>query len=142
MDSGSPDYQGEPVGVVRQRLALRVVRGFLLVALALGVCGMHTLGHLDGRHAGSHGMDVAQTLVAPAGMPAFAPDPGMFGFDPTSVCLAVLTSLMLVLVLAAWIRTRRRVWGQRRSPSPVRRVARPPPKPTSLRLACLSVLRT
>ncbi|MFG1702617.1 hypothetical protein ACFLIM_05435 [Nonomuraea sp. M3C6] len=132
---------------MRRRLALRVVRGFLLVVLSLGVYGMHTLGHLDARHgsppADAHGMNVAQEAApaTPAGLLAFVPDPGVPGFDPTSVCLAVLTALMVVLAIAAWITTRRRTGGQGRSPSAVCQVARPPPKPTSLRLARLSMLR-
>ncbi|WP_188193587.1 DUF6153 family protein [Nonomuraea sp. SYSU D8015] len=133
------------MGAVRRRLASRFARGVLLVVLALGVCGMHTLGHLDGGHTASpvstHGMNPPQQAAVIVGLPAFAPDPGMAGFDPTDVCLAVLTSLMVALVLAAWIRTRRRTGAQGRSPASPRWVARPPPRPTSLRLARLSVLR-
>ena len=135
------------MGVMRRHLALRVARGFLLVILALGVCGMHTLGHLDGMHgapqADAHGMNVAEEAAsqAPAWLPAFVPDSGGLGFDPTSVCLAVLTGLMVVMMMAAWIRARRRTGVQDRSLSPARLVARPPPKPTSSRLARLSLLR-
>ncbi|MGW6503387.1 hypothetical protein [Nonomuraea angiospora] len=135
------------MGVVRRRLALRVVRGFLLVLLALGVCGMHTLGHLDGGHGGTssdvHGMGVVQEPVpmAPAGLRAFVPEHDMPGFDPTDVCLAVLTSFMVMMMLAAWIKAWRRTGGRGWSRPPVRQVARPPPKTTSLRLASLSMLR-
>jgi hypothetical protein len=109
----------------------------------LGVYGMHTLGHLEGGHgqAGGHGMTVAQEMVVPAGAPGFVPDRKMPGFDPTSVCLAVLTALMLVMVMAAWIRIRRRTGGGSRSLSWVRQVARPPPQATAERLAGLSLLR-
>ncbi|MEV0143859.1 MULTISPECIES: hypothetical protein [unclassified Nonomuraea] len=135
------------MGVVRRRLALRVARGLLLVSLALGVCGMHTLGHVDGRHGGSppdaHRMGVAQEPLAavPAGLRAFVPEREMPGFDPTSVCVAILTSFMVVLLIAAWGRVRQRSDGRAGGPADVPRVARPPPKPTSLRLASLSILR-
>ncbi|WP_327585180.1 DUF6153 family protein [Nonomuraea sp. NBC_00507] len=135
------------MGVVRRRLALRVARGLLLVALALGVGGMHTLGHVDGRHAGSppdaHGMGVAQEppLTVPAGLQAFVPEQKMPGLDPTSVCLAILSSLMVVLLIAAWIRARRRLGDSSGVLPSVQRVARPPPKPTSVNLASLSILR-
>lgn len=132
------------MGGTRQRLAMRFARALLLVLLALGVCGMHTLGHLDGRHhappADGHGMTVSQP-EAGAGHPSIKSDPGMLGLDPANVCLAVLSVFMLVMGLAAWVGTRRRTEGQAGSLSPARRVARPPPKPTSLRLARLSVLR-
>ncbi|TMR93565.1 hypothetical protein EJK15_38745 [Nonomuraea basaltis] len=135
------------MGVVRRRLALRVARGLLLVVLALGVYGMHTLGHADGRHGGSppdaHGMGVAQEplIAVPAGLRAFVPGHEMPGFDPASVCLAILTSLVVVLLIAAWTRAGQRSDGGGRASAPIRRVARPPPKPTSLRLASLSILR-
>ena len=134
------------MGVARRRLASRVVRGFLLVLLALGVCGMHTLGHLDGGHGGTssdvHGMGVVQEPVpmAPAGLQAFVPERDMPGFDPTDVCLAVLTAFMVMMMLAAWIKVRR-TGGRGRSRPSVRQVARPPPKTASLRLASLSMLR-
>lgn len=135
------------MGVSRQRLVLRVVRGFLLLLLALGVGGMHTLGHLDGEHGdvstGMQGNGAAPvTLVSPpVGLHALAFDAGMPGFDPTSVCLAILTSLLLVVLRAAWIQLRRRATHLGSSLSPVRQVARPPPERTSLRLIRLSVLR-
>ncbi|MBT2227694.1 hypothetical protein [Nonomuraea sp. NEAU-A123] len=132
------------MGVLRQGLALRVARGFLLVVLSLGVCGMHTLGHLDGRHGdpstGMHGIS-ADIETLPAGLQVFAPGRDMPGFDPTSVCLAVLTSLLLMVLMTAWVRSRRAVTGIDGPLSPVRQVARPPPEPTSLRLARLSLLR-
>ena len=130
------------MGVLERRLALRVVRGFLLVILALGVYGMHTLGHAACRHGGSPG-DASVMLREPvsAGSQGSAPDGGMPGFDPTSVCLAVLTSWVIVLALAAWIKERRRTSANTLSSSSVQRVARPPPMTTSLRLARLSMLR-
>ncbi|RSN12630.1 hypothetical protein DMB42_10575 [Nonomuraea sp. WAC 01424] len=128
------------MGVVR-----RFVRGLLLVLLALGVCGMHTLGHLDGRHGGSPGRHgtVAQEApaVLPAGAQAVAGEHRMPGFDPTSVCLAVLTSLLIILLAAVRFWTRRRAGAGAGDLPPARPVARPPPRPTSLRLASLSTLR-
>jgi hypothetical protein len=135
------------MGVVRRRLALRVVRGLLFIALALGVGGMHTLGHVEGRHGDpppdAHGMGVAQEplLAVPAGLQAFVPEREMPGLDPTSVCLAILSSLVVVLLIAAWMRARRRPGGGSGARPPARQVARPPPKPTSVNLASLSILR-
>lgn len=131
------------MGVVRRRLA----RGLLLVLLALGVCGMHTLGHVHDRHAGSpsdaHGMGVAQEplVASPAALRAFVPEREMPGFDPTSVCLAILTSFMVVLLIAASARAGQQSDDGGGAPAAVPRVARPPPKPTALRLASLSILR-
>ncbi|WP_345570597.1 DUF6153 family protein [Nonomuraea rosea] len=126
----------------------RVARAILLVALALGVCGMHTLGHLDGRHGGSatggHAMEaVAPTSlpVVPAGLQAFVPDRGMPGFDPADVCLAILMSFVVLLLTAAWIRAGRRADVRGGTLSSVRQVARPPPRLMSRRLAILSMLR-
>ncbi|MGN9843649.1 hypothetical protein ACTMTI_36545 [Nonomuraea sp. H19] len=130
-----------------RRLALRFARGLLLIVLALGVYGMHTLGHLDGGHAGypsdAHGMVVAEKTLPslPAGILAFVPEHGMPGLDPTSVCLAILTSLVIVLLMAASIRAGRRLGEGGAVRPPARQVARPPPKPTSLTLASLSILR-
>lgn len=135
------------MGVVRRRVALRVARGLLLVVLALGVYGMHTLGHVGCRHGGSpsdaHGMGIAQEplIAVSTGLRAFVPENEMPGFDPTSVCLAILTSLMVVLLVAASIRAGRRLGGGGAVRPPVRQVARPPPKPTPLRLASLSISR-
>nr|SBO99961.1 hypothetical protein BN4615_P9477 [Nonomuraea gerenzanensis] len=116
---------------------MRVLRAVLLVALALGVCGMHTLGHLDGRHSGSaHGVE-----VAPVGMAAHVPDGGMPGFDPTDVCLAVLATFMILLLIATCARVGRRGGDTGGTRPPAGRVARPPPRLTSRRLAILSMLR-
>ncbi|MET8003409.1 hypothetical protein [Nonomuraea glycinis] len=127
----------------QQCLALRVARGFLLVIVAMGVYGMHTLGHLDGQHGGQivgvhHS---AEALTAPPPWhDGFAPSRDMPGLDPTSVCLAVLASVLAVAAMAAWIRLRRQV-GNGESSVPAYQVARPPPELVSLRLARLSVLR-
>ncbi|MGW0201404.1 hypothetical protein [Nonomuraea sp. NPDC003201] len=123
------------------------MRGFLLVFLALGVCGMHTLGHFDGGHSGTSsdvrgkGVVPEPVLMASVGLQAFVPEHDMPGFDPTDVCLAILTSFMVMMMLAAWIKVRRRSGDRGWSRLSVRQVARPPPKTTSLRLARLSMLR-
>ncbi|MEO3867596.1 DUF6153 family protein [Nonomuraea sp. B12E4] len=133
--------------MMRRFRAVRVARAVLLVALALGVCGMHTLGHLDGRHAGhaavTHAMETAQSPLpaVPAGLQAFVPDRGMPGFDPTDICLAILMSLIVLLLASVYTRMNRRAGARDGMTSPVRQVARPPPKLTSQRLAILSMLR-
>ncbi|MFF0310038.1 hypothetical protein ACFYSC_21625 [Streptosporangium sp. NPDC004379] len=164
-----------------RRPALPAHRWLLLVALVLGVAGMHTLGHLDhgGRHDGMPGMVEAAPAVhalpsaavhalpsaAVRALPSAAlpfghhgdaashpaPDlrrslsgPGgpLPSSDPSSVCLAVLTSLVsLLLAGAAWMWTRRSLEARPAGVRPVPFVARPPPRRTALRLARLSVLR-
>ncbi|WP_157549962.1 DUF6153 family protein [Nonomuraea candida] len=132
---------------MRRRLASRVARGLLLVLLALGVYGMHTLGHVTGGHGGSpsaaHSTGVAQepAHALAAALQSFAPEPGTPGLDPTSVCLAILTSFVAVLLATAWLRARRRPGAGGGAMPPARHVARPPPRPTSVRLASLSILR-
>ncbi|MGW3353624.1 DUF6153 family protein [Nonomuraea rubra] len=129
-----------------QRRAVHALRAVLLVALALGVCGMHTLGHLDGGHGGSssaHGMEAvpAVTSVIPAGMESFVPDGEMPGLDPTDVCLAVLMTFVILLLIATWVRAGRRGDDKGATHPSAGQVARPPPKLTSRRLAILSMLR-
>ncbi|MFF0865799.1 hypothetical protein ACFYUV_28885 [Nonomuraea sp. NPDC003560] len=127
----------------------RGARALLLVVLALGVCGMHTLGHVNARHDmanARHGLAVAHELpvapVAPvAALAGLAPGHEMPGLDPAGVCLAVLTSLLVVVLLALWAGVRRRAVGGAGPGPAFRPVARPPPRPTSLRLARLSILR-
>ncbi|MFI6291979.1 DUF6153 family protein [Nonomuraea sp. NPDC050790] len=108
-------------------MALRLGRLLLLVLLVVGVCGMHTLGHL------SHGEPHAVAVQAPV---AVDQDDGLPGMDPGVVCLAVLTSMVFLLLALVWagtlpspLRAVRRFWR-------VRGVARAPP-----RLAELSVMR-
>ncbi|MER7366190.1 DUF6153 family protein [Nonomuraea wenchangensis] len=132
---------------MRQRRAVHALRAVLLVALALGICGMHTLGHLDGRHGGSssapHDMQAAAAVVSglPAGMEALVPGDRMPGFDPTDVCLAVLMTFVVLLLIAAWARVGRRGDGKSETCTSAGQVTRPPPKLTSRRLATLSMLR-
>ncbi|MFF5209551.1 DUF6153 family protein [Streptosporangium sp. NPDC000396] len=142
-------------------LAWRVPRWLLSIALVLGVAGMHTLGHLS--HEQGHG-DIPGVFAhvsanGHGGREASPPlhsaltahveewisglDDTFPRLDPTSVCLAVLTSFLLLLLLAgaasAW--TRRIPEVRPVGPSPALLVARPPPQRTVLRLARLSVLR-
>lgn len=82
----------------------RSVRWLLLFCTALGLAFMHTLGHagVDGGHSRP------PALQAVAGMPALAgvadcPDghcDGHGGPSAWSVCLAILTGLGLVVLLA------------------------------------------
>ncbi|MEU1389083.1 MULTISPECIES: DUF6153 family protein [unclassified Nonomuraea] len=121
----------------------RGARALLLVVLALGVCGMHTLGHVNARHDmadARHGPAVAHEAPV-AALAGLAPGHEMPGLDPAGVCLAVLTSLLVVVLLALWVGVRRRAVGGADPGAAFRPVARPPPRPTSLRLARLSILR-
>ncbi|MFI6316428.1 hypothetical protein ACIBG8_02860 [Nonomuraea sp. NPDC050556] len=92
---------------------MRVARWFLLVALALGVCGMHSLGHVASGHA---------VHDQASGMGEKAPD-----LDPTAVCLAVLTSLLILFVAALAGRSRRAAAGGTGARASVPGVARAPP---------------
>lgn len=130
----------------------------LLLVLAFGVAGMHTLGHHEGHEpatAGS-GHGVHTTAAAPGhpahtapaahpahGLTAVAPPTG--DLDPSQMCLAILTAGALLGLAMAAGRIRRRVpvshW--RRSPRAVGRAGRGPPGPlaTNLLLAEITVLR-
>ncbi|MEU8324516.1 hypothetical protein AB0C33_39685 [Nonomuraea sp. NPDC048881] len=124
----------------------RGARALLLVVLALGVCGMHTLGHVNARHDMANARPVLAVahelpVVPVAALAGLAPGHEMPGLDPAGVCLAVLTSLLVVVLLALWVGVRRRAVGGAGPGPAFRPVARPPPRPTSLRLARLSILR-
>ncbi|MFB9895281.1 DUF305 domain-containing protein [Planobispora takensis] len=92
-------------------------RLLMLVALVLGVAAMHTLGHLDHHqgygaapgHEGVHAPPAPPPTVA-AGIEQEASGLGgaLPRLDPTSVCLAVLPSLLLLLMAAVLLRTRHR----------------------------------
>ncbi|MCG5213192.1 hypothetical protein [Streptosporangium sp. KLBMP 9127] len=122
----------------------------MLVILALGVCGMHTLGHLDSGHGrvggatmAAHGFP-ADEAIAPMSFPAAdfsTPVPRMPELDPTSVCVAVLTSLLLLALATLRTRARRIAHGLTDSALSVLGVTRPPPRSPAERLAQLSVLR-
>ncbi|MBG0823296.1 hypothetical protein HS048_21425 [Planomonospora sp. ID91781] len=149
--------QEEAMGDVVRRSAARAARWTLLVALVVGVAGMHTLGHLDhGRGHGGHGgpvfagpvLDHASASIHAPAAPGTAasirwttdPGDGPPGLDPTSVCLAVLSALLLFLVAAGRARMRPSTRAATR-PGQAPLVTRPPPQPVAVRLACLSVLR-
>ncbi|MEV4014272.1 DUF6153 family protein [Nonomuraea angiospora] len=127
-------------GVSRRR---RVSRWVLLLLLVVGVCGMHTLGHLRG-HSG-HGGAMSASMPA-----AQMPDPsagsafsrGEFpDLDPGAVCLAVLTSVFLLLLVMLRAHAHRR-WEMMAAAGWYRgQVARPPPQLIASRLARLSVWR-
>ncbi|GII19309.1 hypothetical protein Ppa05_60350 [Planomonospora parontospora subsp. antibiotica] len=145
-------------GLIR-RSPLRMLRSVLLVALALGIAGMHTLGHLE--HEAGHGDTPG--LVAPAPFPdhkTFEAEAAPSGamtvhdgtqmraagdafprFDPVSVCLAVLTSVPLLIAAMALRWTWRSPHSGAARTSAALVAARPPPRRTARRLAHLSVLR-
>ena len=130
-------------------------RLMLLVLLALGVAGMHTLGHVGdtSRHltpAAMTHMDeaVASQTYAGSDQPAAAPGseqtPGHgLNLDLFAVCLAVLGAVGILL----WaVLTGRLLCDQARPPGATlapRPAGRgPPPAPIGLRLAAVSVSRT
>ncbi|MEU6719310.1 DUF6153 family protein [Nonomuraea sp. NPDC046802] len=144
----------------------RVSRWALLVLLVVGVCGMHTLGHLGshggaGEHGGSAAMSMPEAGMSETRTPDArmsgpqASEAGMFAgqrvvggaqrelpdLDPTAVCLAMLTSLLVLFLVALLARA----WRDAEPPIGAGlhpgRVPRPPPRLFSLRLARVSVLR-
>jgi hypothetical protein len=122
----------------------------LLVALALGVAGMHTLGHPhDDGLPGALGHRMvanAQGMAAGPTTMLAALDDGLgtrMGIDPLTVCLAVLVASLLLLLAAMLVadatrgRTKVRLLGVPAG------AGRSPPRPSlGLRLAFLSVQRT
>jgi len=132
----------------------------LIVVLAFGIALMHTLGHSAADRSGEMPMAVAaaghavhpvdglfasamaDTWAAGTELAARAPVAPQDGMDPSMVCLAVLTSLLLV-VAAAWHRRSGRstsaTTGHGAPRQPTWRA--PPPRPTGQSLAALSVLR-
>ncbi|MFC0505287.1 DUF6153 family protein [Micromonospora costi] len=130
-------------------------RLMLLVLLALGVAGMHTLGHVgDTSHhltpAATTHMDeaTASQTHAGSGQPAATPGskqtPGHgLNLDLFAVCLAVLGAVSILLWAAL---TGRLLRDQARppgaTPAPQRAGRGPPPAPIGLRLAAVSVSRT
>lgn len=93
-----------------------VIRRLLLLMLVIGIAGMHTLGHPEPGHGG-HGVTVAgHVWDGPENAPPRAgdalalrqaPDEAPPGLDPTTVCLAILTGLLLFLGAAAALCARR-----------------------------------
>ena len=141
------------MGRASPRGVSRASRWLLLVILALGVCGMHTLGHLDSGHGRDGGATMAahgfpaDGAIAPMSFPGAAaadfsaPVPRMPELDPTSVCVAVLTSLLLLALATLRTRARRISHGLTDTALSVLGVTRPPPRRPAERLAQLSVLR-
>lgn len=129
---------------------LPAFRLLLLLLAALGVTGMHTLGHPETAHGhGTHGAAVAmahmhgdETRATPPGMahadPAGAALPDL---DPSATCLAVLTSLLLALVTVLIPPRRDRHDAPAGTERRVRYVPRPPPRPIALDLTRVAVLR-
>lgn len=118
------------------RRSRRMSRWLLFVLLGLGVFGMHTLGH-PGSHEG-HGLMV---VASPHGEDAISPLSTLPDLDPGSVCLAVLTPLLLLLLKVMRVRVRRVREISGESALAVRWVVRPPPGAMALQLARASVLR-
>ena len=144
---------------VRRRRGRRVSlpRVVLLVLLAFGVAGMHTLGHDDGGHAASAHpsaasgavpampafaiaeRDSARDLVPPAGAPSSG---GGVDLNLFSVCLAVLGGF--ILLLGVTLRGTRSVWQSSGVGAlfAAGRGGRGPPGPSAgLRLLRVAVLR-
>jgi hypothetical protein len=105
------------------RAGTRAAKWLLLVMLVVGVCGMHTLGHVSSGHGPLHGVSA---VAGPGGEGAALP-----AMDPDTVCLAVLTSMSFhaLALVRGWVKG----W----SPPSVRvvrqgaGVARAPPRITS-----------
>lgn len=130
-------------------------RVLLLVVLAFGVAGVHTVGH--GRHAvrghdtpaadRPHGMLAASGLDSPGGMPVLAdgvapPTGGGITFDLFSVCLAVLGAFGLAIGLVLQRADARRQRPAARTGLAVHRSGCGPPVPLlGLRVAAASVVR-
>jgi hypothetical protein len=137
----------------------------LLVLTALGVAGMHTMGHVGAGH-GTHAMQAVHTVhagphtataAAPAAAAMIVAGPPVAlagiavphrggGLDPTQMCLAVLTLVGSALLIAAALLA---IGRPARSGTALRMVFAasgrdPPPRrpPIGLLVADLSVLRT
>jgi hypothetical protein len=115
----------------------------VLWLLALGILGMHTLGHASGH--GMDGMDdmrrgVAVSAVHVAdGQATHTPAPG-HGFDPTAMCVAVLGSLLLAVALRVLLGSRRLAATPWLAAAALV-IPRPEPPPHAPNLVRLSVLR-
>lgn len=134
-----------------------LVRWVLLCALALGVLGMHHLSAPARGHDAVDGHGVAAAPVAHA-VPLPMPDPGCCpALDPAPpapdhggghdllahLCLAILAATVGIglSLLLLWGRRARRSTGPPGAAAGGGRHPRPPPRPTSTRLASLCVLR-
>lgn len=128
--------------MVGQRAILRLL---LVVLVALGVAGMHTLGHpRDSGHGGTAPAHLTQPASAAMDADGVVVRGLDLSLDPSSVCLAILVVFSVAALLAALL-----MRGGRRPSSTGRRLrlvasaGRGPPPPVSvgLCLANLSVLR-
>jgi hypothetical protein len=139
-----------------------VGRLLLVVALAVGVASMHTLGHPHGRgHGAAAPPSCAMSPEPPGTAPmASASDHAVTAAaatgrtalhcrevspDPLAVCLAILLGFALVALIAALaVGCRSRVSSVSDPRTAVALAGRGPPWPVlvGLRLADLSVLRT
>jgi hypothetical protein len=129
----------------------------LLVATALGLASMHTLGH-GIAHAGSpvsHGSAITDSQMRPSGDDPCDADrcvhilaqshrPGGHELPAWSVCVAVLVGLAAAVLLAALADDRGRPCTTHIGANPPERVdpRAPTDRPIGLTLADLSVLRT
>ncbi|MFD1322381.1 hypothetical protein [Micromonospora sonneratiae] len=136
-------------------VALRVL---LLLATALGVAGMHTMGHPTGNHSGSGSGSAfghpfphpqpeavaAPSVVEPASQPRAAPVRPGHDLDPSTACLAILTLIGLTgLIVAGLLAARHRTHLATSLRGILPTPGRGPPRCPSygLLLADLSVLR-
>jgi hypothetical protein len=133
---------------------MSVPRWLLLIALVLGVAGMHTLGHPEPAHGHDGGIVAgfdhswsAPTITSPLDGDHRAvqdgPDGDIPKLNPLAVCLAILAPFTLLALSLSALRVRHT--AVTRPSSRGRRglsIARPPPRRTAVRLALLSVLRT
>ncbi|MEV4358015.1 hypothetical protein [Nonomuraea sp. NPDC049625] len=129
-----------------RRLLLPGLPWLLPLLIAFGVAGMHTLGHLGSHHGGA----VAQgSHVHASPVESFGMDRGEVaicsrdaaGFDPSDVCLAVLTSVIALLIAVVWAATLYWRAGMGGWGSPARTAARAPPRRLAPNPAVLSVMR-
>ncbi|MFF0328708.1 hypothetical protein ACFYTU_48865 [Nonomuraea angiospora] len=119
----------------------------LPLLIAFGVAGMHTLGHLASHHGGAvaQGSHVHASPVGSFGTErseAAICSRDAAGFDPSDVCLAVLTSVIALLLAVAWAAALCRRAGMGGRGSSARTAARAPPRPgRAPGPAVLSVMR-
>ncbi len=142
----------------------------LIVALALGVALMHTLGHsVHTRSPAMPGMAVGAAASAPdrdvmadlptaatgelfassladrwlvrAGRSVHDPLPFRHGMDPSVMCLAVLTTFLLLAAAAYRILRTGRGVASRSCPRVAGRPRAPPGTPVGRSVAALSVMR-
>jgi hypothetical protein len=128
-----------------------MLRLLLPVLTAIGIAGMHTLGHPSYERTGVsvhhtvihvHQAPTAEAVDAAMTVVGDNHDAGM-GMDSLSVCVAILVVGLLMLLVAVMIRDRRRRMPGTHTQAAVAVTVRGPPKPPGLglRLAHLSVQR-